>query len=363
MMSRATAGALLIICLAAIRQLGAVERRGVIDGAERWTAENSPYVITDDLLVSRTGRLAILPGTRIIVGKPVAYDSAITQMDHLDSFTVSIRVEGSLSCIGRPNNRIAISGAARDRSQCSWYGLVLDSVADAYTEIAFTDIADACAGIVVRACSPLIRNCALEYNNVGLLCRLGSRPDVSNCVFAYNYAAGIRIDQANPIITNSIIAFNRNNGVWSDGVSEASIEYNCVFGNRDGDFLGCDPEIGILSRVNKHGDSTDSRHNLRADPVFAGTRAESLAVEMDISLPTDRSRMKDTSLARVVYDTLADSLAFRRVIGTYRRYMLSTYSPCVNAGKPGARFRDSDDSRNDMGIWGGPEFFDRSAGW
>ncbi len=355
--------ATLLVCAVAFSISGATERWGVISGTERWTAENSPYYITDDLLITPEGRLTISPGVHIIVGKPVAYDSAIAQVDHLDSFTVSIRIQGSLTCVGRPNNRITIASASTDRSQCSWYGLILDSVADAYTEIAYTDIEGACTGMKIRACSPLVRNCILEYNNIGILCIQGARPDIYNCVFAHNFAAGVRIDQANPILHNNIIAFNHNNGIWSDRVSQLTVAYNCIFGNRDGDFLGCDPELGILVRVNKHGDSTDSRHNLRCNPVFAGASAESLAIAMDVSLPTDRSNIKDTALARVMYDTLADSTAIRRVLGTYSRYALSPYSPCIDAGKTGRRFRDVNDTRNDMGVWGGPEFFDRTTAW
>jgi len=60
----------------------------------------------------------------------------------------------------------------------------------------------------------------------------------------------------------------------------------------------------------------------------------------------------------VIHDTLTDSLATVKRHKTYRKYALSRYSPCVNAGSNAPRFRDTDGSRNDMGVYGGPEFME-----
>ena len=159
---------------------------------------------------------------------------------------------------------------------------------------------------------------------------------------------------------NNIIAFNSTNGIWSDKISHAVIEFNCIYGNSDGNLLYCNPELGVLNRRNKNKDSTDFAHNLYQDPVFAGSPADSQAVEDDVSLPTDKSRVKDTTIAKVLYDTLTDSTATKWIARDYKRYSLSKYSPCVNAGKKGKQFNDMDGSRNDMGIFGGQEFVDFS---
>lgn len=332
------------------------EKQGVIERDERWTAEEGPYFISDDILVPPNVRLSIAPGTRIFVGKPLAYDERIPQHDDLDSFLVSIKIRGSLSCVGRRNNRIRISARLNGVDNCSWYGILLDSSEAEFTEIAYTDIADACNAITIRGTGPLVRNSVLEYNNIGLYCSEGADPVILNSIVAHNFAAGIRIDGANPTFHNNIIAFNTNNGLWCDGLSHVQFEFNCVYGNSDGDYLGCNPEFGVPAKTNKNGDSVDYAYNLSQDPVFAGSSADSLAVEHDTSLPTDRSRIRDTTLARIVYDTLPDSTAYKRRSGRYRRYELSPYSPCRNAGKKGKLYKDLDDTRNDMGIWGGPEF-------
>ncbi|MFP4417695.1 MAG: right-handed parallel beta-helix repeat-containing protein [Chitinispirillaceae bacterium] len=337
------------------------EKRGVIADDERWTQEKGPYVITDDILIDRSARLVIGPGTRIYVGQPHAYDKKIVQRDYADSFSVSITVKGVLSCVGRRNNRISFSPLKDDSVSTRWYGIVLDEAVDPFTEIAYTDIAGAYQGITVSGCSPLIRNVATEFNNVGIICRDKAFPDIFNTIAAHNFVAGIRILHSNPRIYNSIFVFNRNHGVWSDGVSAMHFSNNCVFGNGDRDLHGCDPELGVLFDLNHNSDSIDYNGNLYTDPIFAGSPAESLAVEQDSRLPSDRSDVKDTSLVKILHNHLPDSTAHRRRLGTYRRYELSPYSPCVDAGKKGKDFQDIDGSRNDIGLWGGQEFYDREA--
>jgi hypothetical protein len=205
----------------------------------------------------------------------------------------------------------------------------------------------------------LVRNTVLEYNNVGIICSQGANARIYNSIIAHNYSAGVRVYGSNPTLENNLLIFNHANGLWCDGMSKIAFGYNCVFGNDDGNLLDCDPHLGILSKVNKHKDSTDYRQNLFCDPMFQGSVAESLAVEHDVSLPTDKSRLRDTTLAKVLHGkaSLPDSTAHRRRLGAYKRYSLSAYSPCVNAGNPAKPFNDDDGSRNDMGVWGGPESY------
>lgn len=336
----------------------ATEKFGIISKNERWTAENSPYIISDDILISENARVTITPGTQILVGKPISFKSGITQIDHLDSFTVSIKVKGALKCVGRSENRIIFSSQSGDLQRCRWYGLILDTKRDDQTEIAFCDIGNACNALTVKQGSILIRNCILNHNNVGIFCSGGSKAKVYNCIIAYNLTTGIRIQKANPSIVNNIIAFNKGNGIWSDNLSYAEISYNCIADNIDGNLQGCNPELGVIKRVNKNKDSTDFAHNLYLNPVFAGSPADSVAVEKDVTLQTDKSRIKDTTIAKMFHDTLRDSTATKWIARNYKRYSLSKYSPCINAGNPKKQFKDMDNSRNDMGIFGGQEFVD-----
>ncbi|HEX3020685.1 MAG TPA: hypothetical protein VHP36_10305, partial [Chitinispirillaceae bacterium] len=95
------------------------------------------------------------------------------------------------------------------------------------------------------------------------------------------------------------------------------------------------------------------------DPVFAGSVSDSIATEKDINLPTVKSRVKDTTIATVLYDGKPLPEAIWKV--TQAKYELSRYSPCLNAGHPSSSFFDTDGSRNDMGIGGGPDYTSKNA--
>jgi hypothetical protein len=332
-------------------------RSGVLEKDERWKPDMSPIVINNDLLIPRGTRLGIAPGTEIRITRPTGFDPRIHQRDALDSTTTTITVEGILACVGRADRRIRFTGLGADSTNCSWYGIVLDSAVISVCELAFTDVVGACNGLTITECSPLIRNCVFEYNNVGIVCADKSGPTIYNCVVAHNHTAGIRTYQSNPVLFNNIIVYNRNNGLWCDGISRITFAYNCVFGNADGDLLGCNPELGVVRARNSQKDSVDFKNNLFTDPIFKGSVAESLAVEHDFKRPTDKSRIKDTALAKIMHPELPDSSALHVRHSVVERYELSSYSPCRNAGNPQALFDDDDGSKNDMGIWGGPEFF------
>jgi hypothetical protein len=351
-------GPALLICAAVCSSASPREVQGIIDRDVRWNVDEGPFLVVDDLLVTRRARLVIAPGTQVLIAQRPAASPSVPQFDRLDSSSISIRIEGALVCTGRKDKRITFSPVGGTQ-RCSWYGLILDKAVGQFTEISFVDIAGAYNGISALDCNAVIRSAVLEFNNVGINCLQGGSIRLFNSVIAHNFTAGIRIQQANPQFFNNIIVYNRNNGVWCDGVSKIDFQYNCVYGNGDGDLLECDPELGLPVKASKKKAASvpvDYGHNIYADPVFAGSISDSMAVERDISLPTDKSRMRDTSIARVLYDSLVDSTAALSRRATSRRYTLSKYSPCSNAGHPGNQFRDTDQSRNDMGIYGGPEF-------
>jgi hypothetical protein len=330
---------------------------GILTGDTRWNAEEGPYYLTSDLLVPKNVRLTIAAGTRVIIGAPEGKDTLLTQYDDIDSRTVAIKVHGSLICIGKSTKRITFAPDSIATKKPAWYGIVLHQVDEQFTEIAHSDITGAYCGIVLKQCSPTVRNSIIEHNHIGLRCTDRASPHVYNCVIVFNSAAGIRVESANPQFTNNIIAFNRNNGLWCDGIAKITCMYNCIAVNSDGDFLECDPELGLLVKKNKRGDSIDVFNNLRSDPVFSGSTSESAARRKDISLPTEKHLIRDTTLTAVLHDNQKE--AAKAAVAPPGRYRLSKYSPCIDAGAPAAAFKDPDGSRNDMGIWGGPEYINK----
>lgn len=324
----------------------------------RLTTEESPFFIESDLVVPRNVRLIIDPDVTIIINtKSSKIDTTVKQENKTDSSTVAIKVYGTIICRGKSNKRIVIKPDITDQKGALWYGIQLYEADDDFTEIAYTNITGAAYGIEVIKSSPVIRNCIIEYNHIGILCGEKSMPGIYNCVISYNLVAGIRIKTSNPNIINNIIVFNLNNGIWCDGVSKVNCRYNCIYGNKDGNLLDCDPEIGIKIKKNKKGDSLDIFNNLFTDPIFAGSIADSVATSMDINLPTDKKLIKDTAIYSIVNsDTKKDLTKDNKEEKIEKRYSLSKYSPCMDAGNPSDTFNDRDGSRNDMGIWGGPEF-------
>lgn len=328
---------------------------GVINRNTRWNAEDGPFHLTGDLFISRHCRLTISPGSKIIVGTVAVIDTQIQQVDKIDSSAIALKVHGTLICIGRIDKRIVFTPASEKRNAPSWYGIQFIDADDHFSEIAYTDITNAYIGISITNCSPLIRNSIIEFNHIGISCGNFGAGRVYNNVIASNTAAGIRIRKSNPEIFNNIIVNNHNNGVWCDGSSRITFEYNCIFGNRDGNFLDCNPEYCVKVKKNKNDDSIDVFKNICSDPVFEGSSAEAAARKIDLDIPTESAYIRDTAIAAIINNSINQA---PKTSSEQHRYKLSSYSPCIDAGHPSKRFKDRNDTNNDIGIFGGPKFIE-----
>jgi parallel beta-helix repeat protein len=351
-----------LLFLARVPLDGEAETRvgGMVNGTSRWSPEGNPYIVQSDIIVARSAELWIYPGTRIVIAEGKGADTTLPQFDKLDSGSVSIRVEGVLSCIGTKSKRITFVPAGTGQGKLGWYGIIFNHARGSECRVEQTDVTGAYNGITVTGCAPLIRGCVLEQNNVGVNCQGGGAALVFNCIITGNFSAGIRVQGgADPHIANSIILDNKNNGVWCDGSSKFTFEYNCVYGNGDGNFLDCDPLLGRYTKRLGKSDSVDYADNLYRDPLFFGTPADSIAFAHDLKIPTDRSLIKKVSLALIVNDTLRDSSYAQYKSRNYPRFTLSKYSPCLRTGDPAPCFKNINGTRNDRGIYGGPKKFDR----
>ncbi|MFW6245671.1 MAG: right-handed parallel beta-helix repeat-containing protein [Fibrobacterota bacterium] len=347
----------LFICLQPCSSLAEKRVKGTIDRDTRWSEESSPYIITGDLIISPRARLVIMPGTEIIVEKQTDGDISSPHFDKTDSSLISIRVNGALSCVGRKNKPVIFRSSKPGLAEFTWRGIILDKAVDQFTDIAHTQISGATTALTINSCSPIIRNNLFENNNIAIHCMQSGSPQIHNNLIVRNFAAGIRVEHCNPEISNNIIAFNTNLGLWCDNISKVQFTFNCIYGNRDGDLFDCNPELGILTKENKNRDSTDRYGNIYMDPVFSGSRAEARAVELDVNLPTDKKKVKDPRLMKIVHSGKKSALPPKAASKTWseERYNLSEYSPCLNAGDPSKEFKNSDGSRNTMGIEGGPK--------
>lgn len=329
---------------------------GVISRDTRWNSEEGPYIIESDILIKSNARLSISPGTEILIGGSPIIDS-VYQLDRVDSLTISIKVEGSLSCLGRKENRITFSPVKSEQNRYSWYGIIYKNSISEENELTGVDISGAYSGVSIRSSKVTIRSSVLEYNHIGITFSNTNSTEVVNCIIARNFASGIFAMKSNPHIFNNIIVFNRNNGLYCDGLSRVYLEYNCFYGNHDGDLLECDPELGIKVKMNKNKDSVDLANNIYSDPVFAGSVSDSLANEMDYKIPTIKSRVRDTAIAAIIFD--GKPIPERTWSRSKTKYQLSRYSPCIDAGHPSQKYNDTDGSRNDIGLTGGPDHISR----
>ncbi|HEX3019759.1 MAG TPA: right-handed parallel beta-helix repeat-containing protein [Chitinispirillaceae bacterium] len=345
---------LLVLFSSAEKRVG-----GIISNNINWNEEDGPYIIEKDLLIAKSTLLTINPGTRILIRNHPLPDTTVYQLDKIDSSTISIKVEGTLICLGRKDQHTYFTPVDFLEDKYSWYGIVFKSGNENVSELTNADITGAYRGVYTVDCSPLIRSSVLEYNHIGIFCSGQSKAEINNCVIARNFASGILISESNPHLNNNIVVFNRNHGLWCDGISKVYLQYNCFYANYDGNFLECDPEFGILVKTNANKDSIDLHNNIFSDPVFAGSVSDSIATEKDYNLPTFKSKIKDSSIAQIIYEgkTLPEKIF--KINQT--KYQLSRYSPCIDAGHPGESFKDIDGSRNDMGISGGPEFVSKKS--
>lgn len=349
-----------LVLLIALNLAASTSVSGILDRDTRWKVEESPYIVTSDLVIPPGISLSVSPGVTIIINYPDTSGSSIGQIDKTDSSLTSIKVFGILSCAGKFEQRIRFTSNAHDKMSPRWYGIVMSKADDRFSEIAFTDIENAFTAITVHECKPIIRNMLIERNHIGIYSSDLSAPHIYNCIITHNNAYGIRINNGNPIITNNIICYNANNGIWCDGMSQVKISYNCIYGNNDGNFLECDPEIGTPQKKHDEKLPVDAFHNIISDPVFAGSAAELDAIEKDISLPTKEHFIKNKLIASVL-NPPKESIDQNIDVPPKKRFTLSRYSPCINAGDPAKKFLDKDGTRNDIGFGGGPEFIENKT--
>jgi hypothetical protein len=124
---------------------------GVLSGENRWDLAGSPYIVECDLLIPRFAHLTIDPGVKVVINKERYIPEKIPQFDALDSGSISFRVEGTLSCVGKRNKRVVFAPQEVDENRLGWYGIIFDKVNGKFNEIAFTDLTGAFYGITIAA--------------------------------------------------------------------------------------------------------------------------------------------------------------------------------------------------------------------
>ncbi len=158
---------------------------GIISSNTTWTQNNSPYIVTGNILLSSGVVLNIEPGVEIKVGN-----------------NFGIQIKGTLKARGNANNRITFTSNNSTPSNGDW------------SYIYFTDFS---TDAILTTNGNYVSGCILEYCNVlysgglsnGAVYVDNAKPFIRNCNITnssshgiYSYIGGFRIDSCN-ILNNS----------------------------------------------------------------------------------------------------------------------------------------------------------------
>ena len=202
---------------------------GIISSDTTWTAADSPYIVTGNILVEE--------GVTLTIGQ-----SVIVRFDG----NYYILVEGTLSAVGTTGNMITFTSNKSIPAPGDW------------GQIYFSDSSD--------DVNCILKYCIIEYGGglsvgagstrAGIQARMSS-PTLSNNVIAHNAGHGgiACIDDASPIISNNTITSNANAGIHCAGnIPRPSIANNTIILNKIGIylFLHCYP---IIKYNNIHNNS------------------------------------------------------------------------------------------------------------
>lgn len=308
--------ALLTLCLSVATCFSEIIT-GSIRG--RLIKENSPYIVTGDLIVNNFDTLRIDPGVELRFNENVSFlvfGKVIAQGTLADSLKFV------------PNDVTIQPGF--------WAGVNFDQANDS-SSFKYLVISGATVGITFDQCNPQVSFSYFYKNLTAIDCLENSVPQIENNLFKSNLNAGIRVNNSNPQIINNkfyyncesrvesvivyntnsagmalqnILAFNSmsgfdcvdqaapkiyhntivsnefgisvqnsnpeiaNNLVYMNqqGIvmenSAGTITFNDVYNNSSLDFYGVPAGVGVISTVNNAGAPCDQFYNISLEPYL-----------------------------------------------------------------------------------------------
>ena len=158
-----------------------------------WGSSGNPYWIKNNITILKDAHLTIEPGVVLLFSKGVTF-----------------YVDGTLTAVGEPFNRITFRPSTYDPAPMDWEGIML--LPESECELNMVDISFASGGInCTENNSPKILNSTIEYSfYFAIACGVGSTPLIMNCDINYSQYAGILSDNGSA----PIIIGNRINTCW-----------------------------------------------------------------------------------------------------------------------------------------------------
>ncbi len=324
-----------------------------------WTAENSPYIITNDIIIPKGSRLKIAAGTIIRFTPPQPCSQPLLpQDDWADSQFTSIKVYGNFYINGTDEKPILFESHPQSKIT-GWDGIRFYERGHATTRITYAIFKGAHSAIRAFHSFFDVTHSLFENNQTGIFLTDYSNLTIVNNHFIHNKSSGIYIFGGSPQIYNNIFAFNQGYGIWSDNRLGTKIKYNGFWRNSEGHCHKC--PVSILKFPKKDKDEktqpTDKHHNLIGNPVFWGSKTFKILAKRDVSIDTKHQLTKNQALTKKVQSMEEELRSFQKrksfVVQGKGAYRLSRYSAFINKGDPSKIYLDRDGTPNDLGIHGG----------
>jgi parallel beta-helix repeat protein len=322
---------------------------GMIDVPVTWTKEKSPYRITGDIQIPPASRLTIEAGVEVLI-VPGEACGETKQLDWADSTFISIKAYGPIVIKGTDKEPVRILPENHKPGKIQWDGIRLPMKNKEAVTIEFLHIMGAHKAINTSYSIFNVGNSLFIGNNTGIWLENEGDVSIYNCIFTENLSAGIYINNSRPSIAANIFYKNSNFGIWSDSRKSLRIQNNIFFANTDTDCRFCPAGTSKIIK-NDNGAFKDKFENIFSDPAFVGSEKEKIMAKKDLTLPTPKENIKDTSLQKI-YETSAN-LPPAANPNTNLLFVLSKYSPALNAAPNTDFFKNADGSKGDIGLYGG----------
>jgi len=204
---------------------------GLISSDTIWYVNNSPYVVTGNLLVSNNVTLTIMP-------------EVIVKFEE----DILLQINGTLKARGTIDSLISFTSYQTNPSPGDWsYILFTDTSSDAtydangnyisgcIMEYCLVEYADGPEGSVrIDNCSPFINYCTVRFNSTTGINAYFSNLKVTNCTIIDNSDGGIRIERGCYTIYKNTISNNSSyfgGGIYADYFCNINITYNNIVDN------------------------------------------------------------------------------------------------------------------------------------
>ncbi len=183
----------LVISMTTINTFCQTYFQGGIYNNTEWSLENSPYIITGDVVLFPDKILTIQPGVQV----------------KFDGFYF-LEIRGTLNAIGNENNRIVFTSNQTSPNNNDWQGTKIKNNQGASASFEFCDFSYASVANNVECCNvggPIYFNsCSFSYNTTALSGYTGYDNYIDNCAFSNNTYC---VTQADKIISNSTFIDNQ----------------------------------------------------------------------------------------------------------------------------------------------------------